>query len=428
MQNLAALARNKISNFDDLSSAPKNYRAGAVGWLISDEGVRKKFVKSLHEAKVNMTPEQEGSIQVKDGVISSPMMGLFKSWLGLPRTNYMTDQFEKALKSPLIQQGIANNWRELQNAKQRVANKGNDDEPDEPPAPAKPKVLAKAKEEPEAKPQVKVAEAKPKPTPKKVTPAAMDDRDDTPSARSKVVTLASTAAVLPAGVVKLPAVVPAVDAAESAIDTSVPAVVVTVPTPATTLTAAALNETAALPSSPPLVAEGAPLAVQAAQPTPPTARVEASVESQVLPPRIEVDPAALSEILTPLPAPVLTASTVTDAPAPPPTVFGASLEPIQHELSAVFAQIKGQRHGDGAKQVEKFLYGEAKDGYLNSKELYALVSKMQHATTDANMRETVKQLGVDLSALTTQSAKGSPADVPAKLVAPSEVVSAAQRR
>ena len=410
MQNLAALAHSTIKNFANLDSTPKNYRPGMRKFFISDDGVRDIFIQKLLAAKVSMTDEQENSIRVKNGIITSPMMGMFKSWVGLPPTNFMTDQFEKALENEIVKAGIAANWRELQKRKAQAAA-AKDDEPEAAPKGAQVKREAPEPEKP--KPATPVAAVKPPPAKIKTIVAAKDDDNDddaTPVTRTKSVTLAS-AALVPPRPTETPPVQPALTDAAAA--------------PAT------VPATQAEPQAPsPLLPVPATQAVPAATPEASTAPILA-VPREVLSAPAPSAPAtatAAQGVVTPN-ASVVAANADAVPPkastpkvAAPPETYGPSLKPIQDELIAINKLIKAHRAGAGAEKAEMFLYGKVENGHLSSKDLVELANKMQNATTDPKMRETVAQLGKDLGQMTPRNAKGSASDVAGKLALKDTVV------
>ncbi|MBX9726340.1 MAG: hypothetical protein K2X09_03650 [Rickettsiales bacterium] len=369
-----------------------------------------------------MTPEQEGSIDVIKGVIYSPMMPLFKSWLDLPRTNYMTEKFQKALDDKAVKVGIAANWAEhIKRQAQAAAAK--DDEPEAAPQGASVKREAP---EPEKPKPAKVAAVTPPPAKIKPIVAAKDDDgkgdNKLPVARTKSVMLASAASGPPRPT-ETPPVQPTIAAAE-ATPAPVPAMPTLLQAPSSLLPAAVTQ------AEPQITSSSAPVPVTQAEPQ----AVPAVTSANPTVPKLTVPPAVFVESAPAAPVPPRAAQgvvapdalvpaanaqgeppkAVTTKVALPPESYGPSLEPIQQELTAINKLIKAHRDGAGAEKAEIFLYGKVENGHLSSKELVELANKMQNATTDPKMRETVTQLGKDLGQLTTQSAKGSARDVQGK--------------
>lgn len=314
---------------------------------------------------------------------------------GLPVTEYITPQIQAALKSPEGQKLYATAKAHWNDHRQGI-------EPQSAP------VAAAREAVPET--PTKVAAAKPAKAPEKpklaekkaiVPPKGNDDDDDAvPLVRRPVgVMLASAAMVAPQ-----PPAPPA----------NQPTVADVAPAPA---------QMTAIPTEPqaPLSLLPASLASTETQTS-----LDATIENRIVP-ALTVPPEVFAQPAPTAPVPATAAQGVpaantqgeppkvsTPEAAVPPIPYAPSLEPIQQEILATYRQIKAHRTGAGAEQIELALYGKVMDGHISRKDLYEVVSKMQHATMDPKMRETVAQLGADLSRLTTQSAQGTPDDVKGK--------------
>lgn len=395
--------RKTVPGLDSKSREPiaSGWSKGWILWYLKPMIKESGF--TAESLRIEIVAGEDGKNRIK-----SDMLPDFCRLAGIPVTNYMNPQIQALLGSKAGQKlyvPARNHW--------------NDHRQGIEPQPAP---VVAAREEPENLPEkkpvavataaAKLAKApeKPKPAEKKaiVPPKGNDDDDDAaPLVRRPAgVMLASAAMVAPqppappadqpsiADVATAPAALTAMPTEPQAPLSLLPASLASTE-PQTSSAATPENSTAPTLTVPPEVfAQPAPIA-----PVPATAAQEvATPDASVPAANAQGEPSKAS----------------TPEAAPPPIPYAPSLEPIQQEILATYRQIKAHRTGAGAEQIELALYGKVMDGHISRKDLYEVVSKMQHATTDPKMRETVAQLGADLSKLTTQSAQGTPDDVKGK--------------